>query len=86
MGLTPPSGAFLIARVNGQPAGCGALRTLSPGVGEIARMWVDRAHRGLGIGRRLLEGLEQQAVALGLDCVRLDTNRALRRGEGDVPQ
>ncbi len=77
MGLAPPSGAFLIARVNGQPAGCGALRTLSPGVGEIARMWVDRAHRGLGIGRRLLEGLEQQAVALGLDCVRLDTNRAL---------
>jgi DNA-binding MarR family transcriptional regulator len=77
MGLTPPSGAFLIARVNGQPAGCGALRTLGPGVGEIARMWVDRAHRGLGIGRRLLVGLEQQAVALGLDCVRLDTNRAL---------
>ena len=44
-------------------------------------MWVDRAHRGLGIGRRLLGGLEQQAVALGLDCVRLDTNRALREAQ-----
>jgi DNA-binding MarR family transcriptional regulator/GNAT superfamily N-acetyltransferase len=75
--LTPPSGAFLVARVHGQPAGCGALRTLRPGVGEIARMWVDRAHRGLGIGRRILVGLEQQAVGLGFDCVRLDTNRAL---------
>jgi DNA-binding MarR family transcriptional regulator/GNAT superfamily N-acetyltransferase len=88
--LTPPSGAFLVARVHGQPAGCGALRTLGPGVGEVARMWVDRAHRGLGIGRRILEGLEQQAVGLGLDCVRLDTNRvldeakAMYRGSGYV--
>ncbi len=40
-------------------------------------MWVDRAHRGLGIGRRILEDLERQAVVLGLDHVRLDTNRAL---------
>jgi DNA-binding MarR family transcriptional regulator/GNAT superfamily N-acetyltransferase len=77
MHLTPPSGAFLLARVHGQPAGCGALRTLSPGVGEIARMWVDGAHRGLGIGRRILAALEDQAVALGFERVRLDTNKAL---------
>jgi DNA-binding MarR family transcriptional regulator/GNAT superfamily N-acetyltransferase len=75
--LGPPSGAFLVARVHGQPAGCGGLRTLSPGVAEIVRMWVDAAHRGLGIGRRLLEALETHAVALGLARVRLDTNRAL---------
>jgi GNAT superfamily N-acetyltransferase len=77
MHLSPPSGAFLLARVDGRPAGCGVLRTLSPGVGEIARMWVDSAHRGLGIGRRILEALEEQAVALGFDRVRLDTNKAL---------
>ena len=29
--MTPPSGAFLLARFDGQPAGCGALKTLSPG-------------------------------------------------------
>ena len=75
--LMPPSGAFVLARFNGQPAGCGALKTLEPGVGEILRMWVDRAHRGLGIGARILDALEQQAAALGAETVRLYTNRSL---------
>jgi DNA-binding MarR family transcriptional regulator/predicted N-acetyltransferase YhbS len=75
--LIPPSGAFLVARFNGQPAGCGALKTLSPGVGELMRMWVDRPHRGLGIGARILEALEEQAIALGHERVRLYTNRSL---------
>jgi DNA-binding MarR family transcriptional regulator/N-acetylglutamate synthase-like GNAT family acetyltransferase len=75
--LIPPSGAFVLARFDGQPAGCGALKTLSPEIGEIMRMWVDRAHRGLGIGIRILDALEEQAVALGHRRVRLYTNRSL---------
>jgi DNA-binding MarR family transcriptional regulator/predicted N-acetyltransferase YhbS len=69
--------AFVVARLGGQPAGCGALKTLEPGIGEIARVWVDRPHRGLGLGARLLSALEEQARALGHHIVRLDTNRAL---------
>jgi DNA-binding MarR family transcriptional regulator/N-acetylglutamate synthase-like GNAT family acetyltransferase len=86
--LVPPAGAFLLARFSGQPAGCGALKTLHPGVGEIMRMWVDRPHRGLGMGARILEALEEQAAALGHRSVRLYTNRsldeakALYRGRG----
>jgi DNA-binding MarR family transcriptional regulator/GNAT superfamily N-acetyltransferase len=72
---------FVIARIGGQPAGCGVLKTLGPGVGEIARMWVDRPHRGLGIARRLLTALEDQARELGLTTVRLDTNRALHEAK-----
>jgi DNA-binding MarR family transcriptional regulator len=68
---------FVIARIDAQPAGCGVLKTLSPDVGELARMWVDRPHRGLGIATRILAALEQQAAALGFTTVRLDTNRAL---------
>ena len=75
--LVPPSGAFVLARFNGQPAGCGALKALGPEVGEIMRMWVDRAHRGLGVGARILDALEQQAAALGRQTVRLYTNRSL---------
>jgi DNA-binding MarR family transcriptional regulator/N-acetylglutamate synthase-like GNAT family acetyltransferase len=75
--LVPPSGVFMLARFNGQPAGCGALKTLGPGLGELMRMWVDRPHRGLGIGARILEALEGQAVALGHRRVRLYTNRSL---------
>jgi DNA-binding MarR family transcriptional regulator/N-acetylglutamate synthase-like GNAT family acetyltransferase len=69
--------AFLIARFDGQPAACGALKTLAPGVGEILRMWVDRAHRGLGIGGRMLAALEAEAATLGHASVRLYTNRSL---------
>jgi DNA-binding MarR family transcriptional regulator len=75
--LVPPSGAFVLARFNGQPAGCGALKSLDQDVGEIMRMWVDRAHRGLGIGGRILDALEEQAAALGRRTVRLYTNRSL---------
>ena len=75
--LVPPSGAFLVARFSGQPAGCGALLTIRPGVGEVKRMWVDRPHRGLGIGSRLLDALEERAIALGHGTVLLDTNRSL---------
>jgi GNAT superfamily N-acetyltransferase len=75
--LVPPAGAFLIARVGGEPAGCGALKTHAPGVGEIMRMWVDPAHRGLGIGARILDALEEHAATLGHRTVRLYTNRSL---------
>lgn len=92
--LVPPAGAFLIARVGGEPAGCGALKTNRPGAGEIMRMWVDRAHRGLGIGARILDALEEQAMALGHRSVRLYTNRSLdeakamyrSRGYEEIPR
>ena len=76
---TLPSGGavFLVARMNGQPAACGALRTLAPGLGEILRMWVDHPHRGLGLGARMLDALEAAAAALGHRAVRLYTNRSL---------
>jgi DNA-binding MarR family transcriptional regulator/GNAT superfamily N-acetyltransferase len=74
--LAQPAGAFLVARIQGQPAGCGGLKSS----GEIVRMWVDNAHRGLGLGARMLAALEEQAVALGHRSVRLYTNRSL--GEG----
>jgi DNA-binding MarR family transcriptional regulator/GNAT superfamily N-acetyltransferase len=73
--------AFVVARLGGQPAGCGALKTLEPGVGEIARVWVDRPHRGLGLGARLLAALEEQATRLGHSRVRLDTNRSLAEAQ-----
>jgi DNA-binding MarR family transcriptional regulator len=73
--------AFVLARIEGQPAGCGALKTLEPGIGEIARVWVDGAHRGLGLGARLLAALEARALALGQRTVRLDTNRSLHEAQ-----
>jgi DNA-binding MarR family transcriptional regulator/GNAT superfamily N-acetyltransferase len=75
--MTPPSGAFVLARCEGEPAGCGGLKTVGPGVGEIVRMWVDLPQRGLGLGARLLDALETEATARGHRRVRLYTNRSL---------
>jgi GNAT superfamily N-acetyltransferase len=76
--FVPPSGCLLIARLFGEPVGCGAIRTLARGIGEIKRMWVSPEVRGLGVGRRLLQGLEQVARQRRMRAVRLDTNESLR--------
>jgi GNAT superfamily N-acetyltransferase len=74
--VTPPAGVFLVARLDGVPVGCGGVRPLiggQVGVGEIKRMYTAPAARGLGIGRRLLAGLETEAAALGYRTVQLET-------------
>jgi ribosomal protein S18 acetylase RimI-like enzyme len=75
--LAPPEGCLLIAQLSGQPVGCAGLRALEPGVGEIKRMWVAPAVRGMGIGRSLLRELEEVARRRGLRALRLDTNESL---------
>jgi GNAT superfamily N-acetyltransferase len=76
-GLSPPAGVFLLAVSAGDPIACGGLRTLEPGLGEVKRMWVHPDWRGAGLGTRLLQALERQAVRLGHRRVRLDTNDTL---------
>lgn len=71
------AGVFLVAYEDGCPVGCGALRGLEPGTGEIRHVWVAAGARGLGVGRRLLSVLEREASARGLGVVRLGTHRAL---------
>lgn len=75
--LRLPRGLLLVARLRGEPVGCGALKLHRRAPAELKRMWVSGAARGLGIGRRLLVELERQATAHGARMVRLETNRAL---------
>jgi DNA-binding MarR family transcriptional regulator/N-acetylglutamate synthase-like GNAT family acetyltransferase len=67
---------FLVARLRGEPIGCGAIKL---DTGYIKRMWVSPAARGLGVGRRLLQELERRAVT---PTVRLETNKALTEAQG----
>jgi DNA-binding MarR family transcriptional regulator/GNAT superfamily N-acetyltransferase len=71
------AGAFFVAYEEGGPVGCGALRRLEDGVGEIRHVWVHPDARRLGLARRLLGALEEEAAARRLAAVRLDTHAAL---------
>ncbi len=75
--LTPPAGAFVIARLRGRPVGCGAVKCQPRAPAHVRRMWVSPEARGLGVGRRLLRELEQFARASGASVIRLDTHRSL---------
>lgn len=66
-------GAFLVAYVGGVARGCGAIRRLDPGTGEIKRMYVEPTLRGAGVGRVLLGGLESEARRLKIGRVVLET-------------
>ena len=76
-GFAPPDGIFLIAYVGGKPVGCGGFKRLDSDTAYIKRMWVDPVSRGLGIGRRLLTALEEEAQHSGYGRVCLDTHRSL---------
>ena len=68
-----PRAVFLVVRLDGVDVGCGGLRVLCEGVGELKRMYVDPAVRGHGVGRSLLRGLVDHARDVGLTRVQLET-------------
>lgn len=76
--LAPPGGVFVVVRLDGRTVGCGGVQRVDPDVGEVKRMWIDPACRGLGLARRLLAELERHGRALGYRRMVLDTNAALR--------
>lgn len=75
--LAPPAGLLLVARLGGAPAGLGGLRHLDTGVAEVKSMYVAPAHRGTGLGRRILARLEAIATEHGCRAARLDTSSYL---------
>ena len=73
----PPRGALFLARVDGELAGCCALRPLDnadyPNAAEMKRLYVRKAFRGFGLGRQLVEATLDAARQAGYACVLLDT-------------
>jgi DNA-binding MarR family transcriptional regulator/GNAT superfamily N-acetyltransferase len=76
--MTLPNGLLLVASTPGAAVGCGALK-LHPQtrIAEVKRMWVSPDARGLGLGRRILERLADEANLRGIETLRLETNRTL---------
>ncbi len=68
-----PGAVFLVARLDGKPAGCGAIVPLEGDCGEVKRMFVRSDLRGRGIARAILAELEGRARGFGYGRLRLET-------------
>ncbi len=72
-----PAGSFVVMYAADEPIGCAGLQRIDASTAEIKRMWVASAQRGRGLGRRLLDHVEQVAAELGYERIVLDTNDVL---------
>ncbi|MGY1829827.1 GNAT family N-acetyltransferase [Geodermatophilus sp. SYSU D01180] len=80
--FVPPAGLFLVAEVDGEPAGCGAWRRHTgtsptrpddPTVAEVKRVYVVPRFRRRGLAQVLVTALEDSARASGYRSVVLNT-------------
>jgi putative acetyltransferase len=69
----PPDGTFVVAFEDGEPIACGGVGRWDETTGELRRMYVLPAHRGRGLGRAILERLEDAGRDLGYSKMRLET-------------
>jgi putative acetyltransferase len=67
-----PGVLFFIARLDGQPAGCGGI-AFDDGLAELKRMYVRPPARRRGVARSILIRLETEARARGFSRVVLET-------------
>jgi ribosomal protein S18 acetylase RimI-like enzyme len=84
--LTPPTGQLIVARYDGEAAGCGGVRMIKGAegaerldvrTGELKRVYLRPEARGRGGARRLLAAIEEAARALGAERLVLDTREDL---------
>ncbi|SDK18712.1 Acetyltransferase (GNAT) family protein [Catalinimonas alkaloidigena] len=65
---------LVVAYYDDQPVGCGAFRPLAEaGMVELKRMFVHAESRGRGVGRAIVQALEQWAAEEGYRTMRLET-------------
>jgi GNAT superfamily N-acetyltransferase len=76
--FAPPHGAFLVAYLDGEPAGCGGWRSSPalPGAAEIKRMFTHQDFQRRGVASALLRALEDSAREAGMTRMVLETGTA----------
>lgn len=78
--LKDSSITFWSAHINGQMAGCGALKELQCYSGEIKSMKTDISHLRKGVASKILEAILSEAKSRGYKFVSLETgsNKAFK--------
>lgn len=78
---------FLVAEVDGELVGCGALHVMWEDVAEVRTLAVSPTARGMGVGSKLLEALIQKARDVGVDrvfCLTFETEFFGRHGFTEI--
>ncbi|MEA4849707.1 MAG: GNAT family N-acetyltransferase [Clostridiaceae bacterium] len=68
-----PDGALILALVDGNTAGCIALRRISDDICEMKRLYVRDEYRRLGLGKKLVGIIIDEAAKRNYAYMRLDT-------------
>ncbi|MCK2023929.1 amino-acid N-acetyltransferase [Microbacterium sp. kSW2-24] len=74
---------FVVAEADGELIGCGALHVFWEDLGEVRTLLVSDAWLHHGVGRAIVDRLEQNAVTLGLSrlfCLTFEVEFFTRRG------
>lgn len=69
----PPDGTMILARLDGKPCGCVALRRINHRTCEMKRLYVRPESRGLRVGGELVRRIIEAAEGRGYETMRLDT-------------
>ena len=74
---------FVVAELNGEVIGCGALHVLWEDLAEVRTVGVDESVRGKGVGHKILEELIERAKKVGVKrifCLTFETEFFGRHG------
>jgi len=74
-GMDQPRAFFVIARDEGKPIGCGAIRPLRDDMAEVKRVYVRPHSRRTGAARAIMATLEQLARDAGFNEIWLETGQ-----------
>ena len=69
----PPGGRLFLAYIDGELAGCIALKKFEDNICEMKRLFLRENARGHGLGKQLIEEVIDEARAIGYKKMRLDT-------------
>ena len=75
--IREPNGLLLVARLRGEPVGCGALKFHGAEPTELKRMWVANATRRARHGASAAERARGGSSRRGVTIVHLETNSSL---------
>jgi GNAT superfamily N-acetyltransferase len=78
-GYAPPPGRLLLGVYQDALAGCVALHSLEPAIGEMKRLYLRPAFRGKGLGQAMVDAIVAEARTIGYLRLRLDTIEPLMK-------